>query len=76
MPETKAGSSEERSWIYKIRGLNESIDVEIFEITPSFILVELKRSYDDTVEYQKILRQVIKACCGGNCLGLGKYAAN
>ncbi|OIT22655.1 PREDICTED: CBL-interacting protein kinase 2-like [Nicotiana attenuata] len=37
-----------------------SIDVEIFEITPSFHLVELKRSYGDKVEYQKMLRQVIR----------------
>ncbi|KAK4353156.1 hypothetical protein RND71_028674 [Anisodus tanguticus] len=37
-----------------------SIDVEIFEITPSFHLVELKKSYGDKVEYQKMLKQVIR----------------
>ncbi|XP_016490908.1 CBL-interacting protein kinase 2 [Nicotiana tabacum] len=50
----------------RLEGLNVarygtlSIDVEIFEITPSFHLVELKRSYGDKVEYQKMLRQVIR----------------
>ncbi|XP_060213009.1 CBL-interacting protein kinase 2-like [Lycium barbarum] len=37
-----------------------SIDAEIFEITPSFHLVELKKSNGDKVEYQKMLRQVIR----------------
>lgn len=37
-----------------------SIDAEIFEITPSFHLVELKKSYGDKVEYQKMLRQIIR----------------
>ncbi|XP_059317960.1 CBL-interacting protein kinase 2-like [Lycium ferocissimum] len=37
-----------------------SIDAEIFEITPSFHLVELKKSNGDKVEYQKMLTQVIR----------------
>ncbi|PHT48648.1 CBL-interacting serine/threonine-protein kinase 10 [Capsicum baccatum] len=37
-----------------------SIDAEIFEITPSFHLVELKKSYGDKVEYKKMLRQFIR----------------
>ncbi|XP_042488890.1 CBL-interacting protein kinase 18-like [Macadamia integrifolia] len=37
-----------------------SIDAEIFEVTPSFHLVEVKKSGGDTPEYQQILRQDIK----------------
>ncbi|XP_043707461.1 CBL-interacting protein kinase 18-like [Telopea speciosissima] len=37
-----------------------SIDAEIFEVTPSFHMVELKKSSGDTPEYQQILRQDIK----------------
>ncbi|XP_042503978.1 CBL-interacting protein kinase 2-like [Macadamia integrifolia] len=37
-----------------------SIDAEIFEVTPSFHLVELKKSGGDTPDYQKILTQDIK----------------
>lgn len=36
------------------------IDAEIFEITPFFHLVELKKSDGDTVEYQKLLQQEIR----------------
>ncbi|KAJ4979757.1 hypothetical protein NE237_010537 [Protea cynaroides] len=34
-----------------------SIDIEIFEVTPSFHLVEVKKCSGDTLDYQKILRQ-------------------
>ncbi|XP_045794468.1 CBL-interacting protein kinase 2-like [Trifolium pratense] len=37
-----------------------NIDAEIFEITPLFHLVELKKSDGDTVEYQKLLHQEIR----------------
>lgn len=37
-----------------------SIDAEIFEVTPSFHLVEVKKSSGDTLEYQKILKQDIR----------------
>lgn len=37
-----------------------SIDVEIFEITSSFHLVEIKKSCGDALEYQKIMKQDIK----------------
>ncbi|KAJ4970170.1 hypothetical protein NE237_003269 [Protea cynaroides] len=37
-----------------------SIDAEIFEFTPSFHLVEVKKSSGDTPEYQKIFRRDIK----------------
>ncbi|XP_043704442.1 CBL-interacting protein kinase 18-like [Telopea speciosissima] len=37
-----------------------SIDAEIFEVTPSFHMVEVKKSSGDTPEYQQILRQDIK----------------
>ncbi|KAI4356128.1 hypothetical protein L6164_000175 [Bauhinia variegata] len=36
------------------------IDAEIFEITPHFHLVELKKSNGDTLEYQKLLKQDIR----------------
>lgn len=37
-----------------------SIDAEIFEVTPSFHLVEMKKSSGDTLEYQKILNEGIR----------------
>ncbi|CAK9135874.1 unnamed protein product [Ilex paraguariensis] len=52
--------------LLKLDGSNEgrngalSIDVEIFEISPSFHLVELRKSAGDTLEYQKMLKQDIK----------------
>jgi len=36
------------------------IDAEIFEITPLFHLVEMKKSSGDTLEYQKMLKQDIR----------------
>ncbi|KAF4393952.1 hypothetical protein G4B88_025921, partial [Cannabis sativa] len=36
------------------------IDTEIFEITPHFHLVEMKKSNGDTLEYQKIMKQDIR----------------
>ncbi|KAF5182872.1 Cbl-interacting protein kinase [Thalictrum thalictroides] len=37
-----------------------AIDAEIFEVTPSFHLVEMKKSSGDTLEYQKILKEDIR----------------
>ncbi|CAK9144489.1 unnamed protein product [Ilex paraguariensis] len=37
-----------------------SIDAEIFEVTPTFHLVEVKKSSGDTLEYQKIMKQDIR----------------
>ncbi|KAK7281060.1 hypothetical protein RIF29_08720 [Crotalaria pallida] len=37
-----------------------SIDVEIFEFTSSFHLVEIKKSWGDTLEYQKMLKEDIR----------------
>ncbi|OIV98419.1 hypothetical protein TanjilG_16746 [Lupinus angustifolius] len=37
-----------------------SIDVEIFEFTESFYLVEMKKLCGDTLEYQKILKEDIR----------------
>ncbi|XP_027334351.1 CBL-interacting protein kinase 2-like [Abrus precatorius] len=37
-----------------------SIDAEIFELTPAFHLVEMKKSCGDTLEYQKILKEDIR----------------
>lgn len=42
------------------KGVVVSIDVEIFEITPSFHLVELKESNGDTVEYRKMMKRDIR----------------
>jgi len=36
------------------------IDTEIFEITPLFYLVEMKKTSGDTLEYQKLLKQEIR----------------
>ncbi|KAE9615107.1 putative protein kinase CAMK-CAMKL-CHK1 family [Lupinus albus] len=52
--------------LLKLEGLNEgkkgilSIDAEIFEVTPSFHLVEVQKSNGDTLEYQKILNEDIR----------------
>ncbi|KAJ6708423.1 CBL-INTERACTING SERINE/THREONINE-PROTEIN KINASE 10 [Salix viminalis] len=52
--------------LLKIEGSKEGrkgvmgIDAEIFEITPYFHLVEMKRSSGDTVEYQKVVKQDIR----------------
>lgn len=37
-----------------------SVDVEIFEITPSFHVVEMKKSKGDTLEYLEILKRDIR----------------
>ncbi|KAK7305951.1 hypothetical protein VNO77_43864 [Canavalia gladiata] len=37
-----------------------SIDAGIFEVTPSFHLVEIKKSCGDTLEFQKILKEDIR----------------
>lgn len=37
-----------------------SIDAEIFEVTPSFHLVEVKKCGGDTLEYQNIIKQEIR----------------
>ncbi|KAK7276108.1 hypothetical protein RIF29_17241 [Crotalaria pallida] len=52
--------------LLKLEGLKEgkkgilSIDAEIFEVTPSFHLVEVKKSDGDTLEYQKILNEEMR----------------
>ncbi|GKV20804.1 hypothetical protein SLEP1_g30870 [Rubroshorea leprosula] len=49
--------------VLKMEGLKEgrkgilSIDAEIFQVTPTFHLVELKKSNGDTMEYQQIMKQ-------------------
>lgn len=37
-----------------------AIDAEIFEVTPSLFLVELKKSNGDTMEYQEMLKEDIR----------------
>nr|GMC81834.1 CBL-interacting protein kinase 2-like [Ipomoea batatas] len=37
-----------------------SIDAEIFEVTPAFHLVEMKKSNGDTLEYRKMMKQEIR----------------
>ncbi|KAJ8552910.1 hypothetical protein K7X08_020303 [Anisodus acutangulus] len=50
----------------RLEGLNESryatlcIDVQIFEITQSYYLVELRRSCGDAIEYQNMVTQAIR----------------
>ncbi|OMO67750.1 hypothetical protein COLO4_30006 [Corchorus olitorius] len=52
--------------LLKIEGCKEGrkgvlgIDAEIFEITPFFHLVEVKKSSGDTLEYQKVMKQDIR----------------
>ncbi|KAF8397136.1 hypothetical protein HHK36_016043 [Tetracentron sinense] len=52
--------------LLKLEGLKEgrkgflSIDAEIFEVTPSFHLVEMKKSSGDTLEYLKIMQEDIR----------------
>ncbi|WOL07827.1 CBL-interacting serine/threonine-protein kinase 10 [Canna indica] len=37
-----------------------AIDVEMFEVTPAFHLVEIKKFNDDTLEHQKLLKESIR----------------
>ncbi|RYR27165.1 hypothetical protein Ahy_B02g061502 isoform A [Arachis hypogaea] len=52
--------------LIKLEGTNAGrkgplgIDAEIFEITPVFHLVELKKSSGDTLEYKKLLQQEVR----------------
>ncbi|CAL5189791.1 unnamed protein product [Lathyrus oleraceus] len=52
--------------LLKLEGVDEgrkgilSIDAEIFEVTPFFHLIEVKKSNGDTLEYQKILNEKIR----------------
>jgi len=52
--------------VLKMEGENEgrkgvlSIDAEIFEVTPSFHLVEIKKNNGDTIEYENLFKQDMK----------------
>ncbi|MCD9644369.1 CBL-interacting protein kinase 2 [Datura stramonium] len=52
--------------LLKLEGSNEgrkgvlSIDVEIFEVTPNFHFVEVKKSNGDTIEYKKTMKKDIR----------------
>ncbi|XP_057534040.1 CBL-interacting protein kinase 2-like [Amaranthus tricolor] len=37
-----------------------SIDAEIFEVTPELYLVEMRKAYGDTLEYQKMLKEDVR----------------
>ncbi|KAK4790487.1 hypothetical protein SAY86_017791 [Trapa natans] len=58
--------SKKEGGLLRLEGLNEGgkgalvIDAEIFELTPSFHLVELKKSNGDTLEYQRMLMDNIR----------------
>lgn len=58
--------SKKEAGLLKLEGSKEgrkgilSIDAEIFEVTPSFHLVEVKKSSGDTLEYQKILTEGLR----------------
>lgn len=52
--------------LLKLEGMKEgrkgilSIDAEIFEVAPSFHLVEVKKANGDTIEYQQMVKENIK----------------
>lgn len=52
--------------LMKFEGLKEGrkgvlgFEAEIFEVTPSFHMVEMKKSSGDTIEYQKVMKQEIR----------------
>ena len=52
--------------VLKLAARNEGIkgflelDAEIFELAPSFLLVELKKTNGDTIEYQKLVKDEIR----------------
>jgi len=52
--------------LMKLEGVKEgrkgilSIDAEIFEVTPSFHMVEMKKTGGDTLEYQKVLKEGLR----------------
>lgn len=52
--------------LMKLEGVKEgrkgilAIDAEIFEVTPSFHMVEMKKSRGDTLEYQKVLKEGLR----------------
>ncbi|XP_024974266.1 CBL-interacting protein kinase 2 [Cynara cardunculus var. scolymus] len=58
--------SKREAGLLKIEALDEgrkgilSIDAEIFELTPSFHLVEVKKSNGDTLEYQKVVDEGLR----------------
>ncbi|XP_076886506.1 CBL-interacting protein kinase 18-like [Bidens hawaiensis] len=58
--------SKREAGLLKLEAMNEgrkgilSIDAEIFEFTPSFHLVEVKKSNGDTLEYQKVLNEGLR----------------
>lgn len=39
-----------------------SIDAEIFEVSPSFHIVEMQKSNGDTLEYQRLMKKEIRPC--------------
>ncbi|KAK7244513.1 hypothetical protein RIF29_39336 [Crotalaria pallida] len=49
-----------------------SIDADIFEVTPSFHSVEVKKSDGDTLEYQKILNEEMSPAPHDQLFGFGK----
>ncbi|KAM0880533.1 hypothetical protein ACQ4PT_033514 [Festuca glaucescens] len=41
------------------------LDAEIFEVAPSFLLVELKKTNGDTMEYQKLVKEEVRPALKG-----------
>ncbi|KAH6769342.1 SOS3-interacting protein 1 [Perilla frutescens var. frutescens] len=39
-----------------------SVDAEIFEVSPTFHLIEMKKSNGDTLEYQKLMKKEMRPC--------------
>ncbi|KAI3787990.1 hypothetical protein L2E82_00543 [Cichorium intybus] len=58
--------SKREAGLLKMEGVKEgrkgilSIDAEIFELTPSFHLVEVKKCNGDTLEYQKVVNEGLR----------------
>ncbi|KAL7600514.1 hypothetical protein Lser_V15G26782 [Lactuca serriola] len=58
--------SKREAGLLKLEGMKEgrkgilSIDAEIFELTPSFHMVEVKKCNGDTLEYQKVLNEGLR----------------
>ncbi|KAL5974739.1 CBL-interacting protein kinase 2 [Asimina triloba] len=56
----------EEEGVLKLEGAREgrkgvlSINAEIFEVTPTFHMIEMKKSSGDTLEYQKLLKEDLR----------------
>lgn len=49
-----------------------SIDAEIFEVTETFHLVEVKMCNGYTMDYQRLVDEDLRPALGDNCVGLAR----